>query len=301
MLAHASARCPALLELSLRYVDLDQPPAALAQLTYLCLEYCSVEEDSASPLTSLALATPRLRHLSWLGQTRDGVADAAVPHLRIEQLDVQVYADSQDKPEEAWLLAASHLPALTRLTFSLRPDAFEGAEVDGGGGDASRAARLLRLCGWLGHCKRLEHLDLSNAEGAPLQEVLAAVVGASLGGRLASLSIGRAAMPPTPDAAARLVHMLVALYTRLRVLELDLDVPEGMDSGALAALVPGLLETKLDLTALCPALNRVEAQYIEPRGTWKAVWLRASANEAFAKRFADKASGTAVCILVGVP
>lgn len=185
-----AARCQALQELELTGFELEQPATPLAPLTRLCLTSCIMATaDGAAPLTSLAAAAPRLEALSW-GQSKGKRAAAAVEgcpclkELRLSFAGPCPYA----KVEAAWLHTAQRLPALATLEIQVRP--------------AGRAhIRLWRMCERLSGCQRLVHLDLAVLDGSPVNDILAAIGAAKVGGRLRSLTLSRSKLPPTREAA----------------------------------------------------------------------------------------------------
>lgn len=151
-LSLASARCPALRQLKLDHLDLDQPPTPLAQLTRLSIITCDApaDGDGPPPLTSLAAAAPKLKALTVGGWHDAPAAAAAKGHPGVEELEL-CYSDDEgaDESYAAWLPAAADMPALTSLDFSMGSrlggsSLFAGADMEGEAGDA---AQLLRVCG----------------------------------------------------------------------------------------------------------------------------------------------------------
>lgn len=143
------------------------------------------------------------------------------------------------------------------------------------------AAWLARLCRWLGRCTRLAHLGLSVSRGAPAEQLLSAV-GAAAGGRLRSLTLDNAVLPPTRGAAAAALLLLPDCYPLLEVLELKLCLDPGMEAVEAEALSRELLLSVPGLAPRCPALREVwvdptASRHAATRGIQKAVWLRPGA------------------------
>lgn len=314
VLGLVSTKCPALLDLTIADLHLDQPTAPLVHLTSLSMIGCKAlfGDGDARPLR-LATAAPQLEVLSWDSYPpvarATGVVQGHSCLRRLELRSIDMYDDSWmfgeeeedgERPAERWFATARALPALTSLAFQLRGDEFfDAPDLEG---DAGRAAHLMRVCGWLGHCKRLADLELTvGCLQCPIQVLLAAV-GATLGDRLRSLTLVGAKSPPDGSASrARALHTLVACYSHLEVLTLKLSSPRDAaplhdqssddessddessdddgDAGVREAEEQAreLVLPAAELAALCPALRKV---HVEPhercanRGARGACWVR---------------------------
>lgn len=282
MLALACRRCPALRDLDLEDLDVGQPPASLAHLTRLSMRYCA-----AAPQLRLESAAPSLRALSCFRPADKHVAAAAAEHPWLQQLDLHLMDSTSDFVEDgSWLRAAESLLGLTRLALALVPPYCE----HGGLGE------LLRLCGSLYRCPRLEHLELDADGGFEPHEVLAAV-GLAAGRGLRSLTVAGVKQPPTADDAARVLHTLVTSYPQLEALTLKLETPyrvdyrynEAMDTDLYASEARAweVLQPAAPVADLCPALREVRVVpscvyhgALEYRSDRAAVWLRPAAQAA---------------------
>ena len=161
-----------------------------------------------------------------------------------------------DSPLRGWLSAIPSLPALSILHLYLNPAFLRGEPVDRT--DASTTmSQVLLVCGCLTHCRCLWHLGLTvpSEELLHAPELLAAV-GAAIGGRLQSLSLCYPQLPPARDAAARVMHTVVACFPRMEELSLQMCLWEAT-SGAKALLLRELLRALPTLAPLCPALRQV--------------------------------------------
>ena len=154
--------------------------------------------------------------------------------------------------EKAWLRAIPRLPALSSLQLCVNARSFGGKELEG---DDLTITQTLRVCACLASCQRLAHLDLTAAPDVSSLQLLAAV-GAAVGDRLRYLNFTYTSLPPTPGAAVRALHTLVACYPHLEVL--SLGMPFEMEASAAIALSRELLQAVPELAApLCPALRKV--------------------------------------------
>ena len=89
---------------------------------------------------------------------------------------------------------------------------FRGEEAEG---HAGADALVGRACEQLAHCERLSHLVLSVPDDEQLSaHELLATVGAAARGRLQSLTLENAQLPPTREGAASAVATLGACYPR---------------------------------------------------------------------------------------
>ena len=97
--------CPELRELYLDCVDLCQPSAPLAALTWHSLCSCDAPDDMPAPLLSLAAAAPRLEALRVCGALsvrHAGVAAAAEGHPCLRRVYLR-YVPDDDVTDDAWL------------------------------------------------------------------------------------------------------------------------------------------------------------------------------------------------------
>lgn len=222
MLSLISAQFPASRELVLYDPGLEQPSAQLAHLTYLELYRGQEPEDGTAAPLLLATAAPRLEVLKCYEY--DGtVASAAAGHTCLRELDLNFSAAGDQFDVEAeWLDAASELPAVSKLAFSLACFAGEGMAES-----AFKRMQLLKACGWLSHWEQVAELELCAYRAPPTHEALAAV-GVALGSRLRSLTLTHTLVPPTQAAAAGALHALATCYAQLEVLTLRLCAPDEM-------------------------------------------------------------------------
>lgn len=159
---------------------------------------------------------------------------------------------------------------------------FEQDVVDGreeAESEALCASQVLRACGWLRGCERLEHLELGVNDPFPVHTVLAAI-GAAIGGQLRSLTIVAAEVPRTRAAAAKALYTLAASFPRLEELALQLCVPDDMDAHAGEMHAAELLAPAPALAPLCPLLRSVRVEpspHVTMRRITEAVWLRPGA------------------------
>lgn len=159
----ASARCPAVRELELKWLWLDQPPAPLARLTLLSLDGCQPHRAAAAGLPRLAAAAPRLRELRVLSCSDDELAAAAEGHPCLRGLTVLGSEAMRLEYEDAWVRAARQLPPLSSLALHLELSELDDDE-DGLNPEA-RVARVVSVCERLDKCERLEHLELGVGGG----------------------------------------------------------------------------------------------------------------------------------------
>lgn len=276
MLPLASARCPQLRELYLWSQDLDQPPAPLAHLTRLSLFACSTADDGVAQL-NLATAAPRLEVLEWIGSLDNAIVTATKEHPRLNELRVgSIEGIMKCTQAEAWLCTIRGLPALSSLVVEFCRGGSAVEELEGAG---RYSAMVLWVCERLGHCTRLEHLDLDvNGAPLPVSELLAAV-GAAAGRQLTSLTLQGALLPRTRAEAERSLHQLVGCYPQLEVLKLQLSAPRDMAIDARKVRPQELLLPVPGLVAVCPALREVQVGpklYGPKTGIQAATWLRPS-------------------------
>ena len=264
----ASNACPALLELHLGDCYVDQPAAPLAHLSRLILTSNELPPDGAQPLLRLDAAAPRLEVLDCCPAYCD-IAAAAEGHPCLRELRL-------GRAGKAWLDVIPQLPALSNLALEIDFEPVDG-EAEG---PADRTALLLGFCGLLVRLERLSHLrlelaDPSKEHAMPAHELLAAV-GAALGSRLRSLTLGVAQMPRGREDAERTLYILPAFYPLLEVLTLQLHQPKNMEASAAEALSGELLPAAGVVATLCPALRevRVEVPLLWRSSFQKATWLR---------------------------
>ena len=138
--------------------------------------------------------------LRWTGGAGIGAKAAVGEHPSLRELRLELSSTGLSlKPEVAWLQAAQTLPALERVALQLSMAAVQGRPQ--GTRDAVNTARLLGVCGWLGLCKGLAHLELTLRHSLSADVVLAAV-GAAIGDRLRTLTLDSACLPPTRAGTA---------------------------------------------------------------------------------------------------
>ena len=167
--------------------------------------------------------------------------------------------------------AIRRLPSLSTLALNFYDEDWEAQ------GGACGTARVLRVRRWLHHCHRLSHLELSVLRSVSARKLLAAVA-AAVGGRLRTLTLCDVQLPPTRDAAARDMCMLVGRYPCLEVLTLRLCAPYKMEGSTANALSRGYLLAAPAVAALCPVLREVLITWEQAsRGYHAATWLRVRA------------------------
>ncbi|KAI8472064.1 MAG: hypothetical protein J3K34DRAFT_392565 [Monoraphidium minutum] len=280
-----AAACPNLRHLSLTAAQMQRPVgAALEHLALLRLRDCTARSGGGGgppiagmPAPDLRRALPRLAELDLAGHTSPFCAGLFAGHPSVRELRLYAEAGAEDDNyADAWLWAATHMPALESLeTFGLcdfariepgaaleELEAGGASELDDEDARAEGAATVLhRTCFYLSRCTALTSLVFA-ADAIAGQQLCAALacIGSAAGPRLRSLTIRGFDLPQAECDAERVLHAL-PLFPCLEELHLDMsdtrEDDEFEDDEENEAVLPsGLEERVCELLDPLPALRQ---------------------------------------------